>query len=303
MRFFTAGLVFLMLLLITTVASAKIVFSSKRDGVIGIYVMDDDGSNVTLLTDKLKPNLPRWSPDGKQIVFERWVNPHDSQRKHIFLMNADGTNIRQLTEPHRGRDRYATFSPDGKSIVFYKYERLPIPNPIPPGANIQGGKASINVMNLESGKVKEIAELGATFLDWSPEGKHIVCKNVSVFGQSGSNIWIMDADGHDPHELLPPPPPGVARYAPRWSPDGKQILYEHIQTRFEVVDGKGQLISLAYHFYIYDIVKKTSRRLVWIPKNWKIGGADWMDDGKSIVFSAVEIKLNRHYNVLICGVL
>ena len=89
-----------LILMLSTVASAKIVFDSKRDGVQGIYVMDDDGSNLTLLTDTLSPTFPRWSPDGKQIVFERQVHPHDTQRSHLFMMNADGTNLHQLTPPH-----------------------------------------------------------------------------------------------------------------------------------------------------------------------------------------------------------
>jgi TolB protein len=51
-------------------ASAKIVFESKRDGNYEIYVMDDDGSNIQRLTNNLLGDYsPRWSPDGKQIVF------------------------------------------------------------------------------------------------------------------------------------------------------------------------------------------------------------------------------------------
>ena len=282
-----------MLLLFSTVASGKIVFDSTRDGVRSIYVMDDDGSNVIRLTDTLKPNLPRWSPDGKQIVFERRVKANDSQRVHLFIMNADGSNIRQLTEPHAGYDSYPAFSPDGKSIVFSKYERVPVPNPIPPGlVHIAGGKDSVNVIDLKTGKVKKISDLGVNLPDWSPDGKHIVFSNVSTFGQSGSNIWIMDADGHNPRELLPPPVPGISRYSPRWSPDGKQILYDIIQTRFEVIDNKGHLIPLAFRFFIYDIKSKTSRQLL-IPKDWKISGSAWMDNGRSIVFSAVETELNK----------
>ena len=37
------------------VVNAKIVFDSTREGIEGIYVMDDDGGNVTLLTDMLHP--------------------------------------------------------------------------------------------------------------------------------------------------------------------------------------------------------------------------------------------------------
>ena len=42
----------LMLLLFDVVADAKVVFSSRRDGVKGVYVMDDDGSNQTLLIEE-----------------------------------------------------------------------------------------------------------------------------------------------------------------------------------------------------------------------------------------------------------
>ncbi|MYB64542.1 hypothetical protein F4X73_07605, partial [Candidatus Poribacteria bacterium] len=116
MRPFITACLCLALTIVVTMVSAKIVFTSSRDGTLGIYVMDDDGSNVKLLTDKLKPVAPRWSPDGKQIVFERRVFLDDSQRLHLFIMNADGTNIRQLTPPIDGRDVHPSFSSDGASI-------------------------------------------------------------------------------------------------------------------------------------------------------------------------------------------
>lgn len=290
MRFFLTTLC-LMLLLFSTVASAKIVFQSKRDGAVSIYIMEDDGSNVTLLTDVLIPSLPRWSPDGRQIVFERWTHPNDSQDRNILVMNADGTDIRQLTDPADAlRDGYPTFSPDGKSIVFRRYAPIQPPNPVPNNWDWNNGH-SICILDIESGEIETISEMAATFFDWSPDGKKIVCKNVATFGETHSNIWIMDADGHKPRELLPKPPAGVSRYRPRWSPDGKQILYYHIQTQFRVIDGKGHLIPLAYRFFIYDLRTKQFRQLR-IPKNWRIAGLDWMDNGKSVVLTAVEIKLN-----------
>ena len=57
-------------LLLSTAAHARIVFSSERDGGDGIYVMDDDGSNQTLIkqADGPVPFPYCWSPDGKQIL-------------------------------------------------------------------------------------------------------------------------------------------------------------------------------------------------------------------------------------------
>jgi len=102
----------LMLLLFDVVADAKIVFSSRRDGVKGVYVMDDDGSNQTLLIeegDRTFPHPSCWSPDGKQIAFEgKWGE---------YLMHPDGTNIRKLNTPRVPIGRMS-FSPDSKSLVF-----------------------------------------------------------------------------------------------------------------------------------------------------------------------------------------
>ena len=292
MRYVLTVLFTLMLLFSLSVASAKIVFQSKRDGVVGLYVMKDDGSNVTLLTDVLKPGLPRWSPDGKQIVFERWTSPNNSQDHNIFIMDADGTNLRELTDPADAQlDGYQTFSPDGNSIVFSRYAPIQPPNPVPNNWDWNNGN-SICILDLASGKIETISDMAVSFLDWSPDGKRIVFNGTPTFGVTHSNIWIMDADGGKPRELLPDPPPGVSRYNPRWSPDGKKILYENIQTKFEVIDGKGHLIPLAYYFSIYDLRTKQSQRLVGIPKNWRISGSDWMDDGKSLVFAAVKIKLH-----------
>ncbi len=247
----------LILLFLCTVANAKIVFSFKdTDNLSGIYVMDDDGSNTTLLTDTLSPRSPRWAPDGKQIVFERRVKLNDSQKVHLFIMNADGTNIRELTEPIQpdGRDLHASFSPDGKYIVFRRYERIDNDNK----------KHSICVMDIESGKVKKISDLGVNTPAWSPDGKQIVFTTIPVAGMSGGNVWIMGDNGRNARDLLPPPPEDgliISRWNPRWSPDGKQILYTEDRDKLDLIDGVLHYIPQGYYYFIYDLRSKQSKRL------------------------------------------
>ena len=66
-----------------------------------IFKMNSDGTGLVQLTnDFFSTNLPKFTPDGRQIVFiggifKRGANKNVSNE--IYIMNADGTNPRQLT--------------------------------------------------------------------------------------------------------------------------------------------------------------------------------------------------------------
>jgi hypothetical protein len=63
-----------------------------------IYLMDGDGSNVRRLTENAHmDNFPALSPDGKKIVFHRRVGGRGQFQ--LFMINADGTGERQMTNP------------------------------------------------------------------------------------------------------------------------------------------------------------------------------------------------------------
>lgn len=62
-----------------------------------IYMMNADGSNVTLLINRTGFYAwPTFSPDGRKIAFTYSLSFDDSQ---IYLMNADGSNVTRLTNP------------------------------------------------------------------------------------------------------------------------------------------------------------------------------------------------------------
>ena len=112
----------------------KLVFTSKRDGDLDIYTMDGNGKHVKRLTNELGyDGGPFWSYDGKQIVY-RAYHPQTEKEKtdyvallkqnlirptvlEIWVMNADGSNKRQVT--HLNKASFAPyFFPDGKRIIF-----------------------------------------------------------------------------------------------------------------------------------------------------------------------------------------
>ncbi len=270
----------LLLLLASTLVHTKIVFNSVRDGIYGIYVMDDDGSNQTLLTDAFRPRLPSWSPDGRQILFRRFV--HGSAI--LCLMNPDSTNIRQLTKADY-IDR-ASFSPDGKFLVF----RRTIEDP-------GDWKNRTVVLNIETGKMKEISDFWGVQHDWSPDGKHIICAEPWTHGVNNT-IWIMAADGHNLRPLIPTAAFDgefmIHRKYPRWSPDSQQIVFTQVE--WKTVRQMNAREGPFYKAFRYMICNRNGEnlRVLPIPKGMQGFSVDWMDDGESIVFSArADIPLNQ----------
>ncbi len=62
-----------------------------------IHTANRDGTNDQRITDPaIDSGLPAWSPDGKRIAFERFADSKGNTQ--VFIMDADGTNIMQLTK-------------------------------------------------------------------------------------------------------------------------------------------------------------------------------------------------------------
>lgn len=95
----------------------SLVFQSSRTGTgcRDIYVVSSDGrGEPEARTDTLAHDYyPKWSPDGTQIAFMS----NRSGDFEIYVMDADGGNVRQLTA-NRIHDRAPVWSPDGEYIAF-----------------------------------------------------------------------------------------------------------------------------------------------------------------------------------------
>lgn len=61
-----------------------------------------------------------FSPDSKHVIFssKRVHNPEESTNSDLWIVNIDGTNLRNLTKQNEGYDRHGKFSPSGKFIAY-----------------------------------------------------------------------------------------------------------------------------------------------------------------------------------------
>ena len=183
----------------------RIAFGNFRIGVGNseIYAMDADGNNLTRLAKhKWHDVVPSWSPDGSKIAFVSVRNGGFNTPQHIFVMNADGTERRNLTgDTHLRRNWGPTWSPDGRKIAFHSrfFD-------VPP-------RIDIFVITADGKELEQLTEDGRSRSPvYSPDGAKIAY--VSRRG-GDANIYLMDNDGRNMVKLTKTPP-GIDNESPSW---------------------------------------------------------------------------------------
>jgi TolB protein len=156
----------------------------------GLWLMKPDGKNPHALTtaDDIDPT---WSPDGSMIAFA-------SSRvglRQLFVMNADGSNIRQVTNlPDMGGR--SSWSPDGTKLAFYAG--------VAPDHNIY-------VINIDGTGLVQLTDGGDNLgPSWSPDGNWIA---FASFRDGNNEIYIIHPDGTGTTRLTNSP---ISDWQPRW---------------------------------------------------------------------------------------
>ncbi len=125
-----------------------------------------------------------WSQDGKQIAYAQQNSAHEL---HVWVMNADGSNQRQVTHiaAEEGRAQWPVLSPDGRQLAIQvgRYSKTE-------------NTSHIWTVDLASGSPIKLAAHDQPLLDetpaWFPDGRHIAFQS----NRSGRMaIWTMKADG------------------------------------------------------------------------------------------------------------
>ncbi len=182
----------------------RIAFAAFRFHVLNseIYVMDADGENeINLTKHKWSDARASWSPDGSKIAFVSFRDGRADTPRHIFVMNADGTGRRNLTEDTGLTDSFSpTWSPDGSKIAF--------------DSRIHWMTGDIYVMTADGEKLERLTDKEGNNRQpaYVQNGRRIAFDS----NRDGDyKIYLMDTTGRNVVKLTKTPP-GIGNVSSSW---------------------------------------------------------------------------------------
>ncbi|HXL21816.1 MAG TPA: S9 family peptidase [Candidatus Dormibacteraeota bacterium] len=249
---------------------------NRRDSSIWLIPADGSAPPRRLSAEGFSSNSPRWSPDGKTLAFLSARNsdsaaapPAETPKPQIYLlsMTGGGEGI-ALTKLKNAVQSYQ-WSPDGTRIVAVSSSGpLDAVAPADRKSDVRhythiqykfndtgwydDKRRHLWVVNLPGGDAKQITD-GQDWNDtdpqWSPDGTRIAFvsdRTGKAFDDSeNTDVWAIAASGGPLTKISDHP---FEDESPRWSPDGKQILFagqtaRHQFPKLYIADASGSAPS------------------------------------------------------------
>ena len=198
------------------ISAQEVVFSNDGKSVVYVSYPEDtlwkanrDGSDPVQLTDPpMRAFMPRWSPDGTEILFTGYSPAIDSGRGHICMVPSEGGSppelLPEISEQHTV---HANWSPDGHKIVFNGGSAEQFSN----------RASDIRILDLDSRQVTVVpGSNGLWGPRWSPDGRYLITESDDEL-----RLVIFDFNSQKWSDL--PQKGGVA--SAEWSRDGRFIYF------------------------------------------------------------------------------
>lgn len=218
-----------------------------------VFVANADGSSSQTLVPSARASSAVWSPDGSRVAFFA-LGPDVSTT--LFVVDADGTNMRRLTDASFFAHRPA-WSPDGTRIAYVGGggdQNIAVP---------QGTFIVVIGADGQSRPQALAPHDGTAGFDpvWSPDGKRI-----AFFTGQGDRtvVRVVDSDGGNERRL-------GRGFSPAWSPNGKRIAFARTT---------GDSTSV----WTMTPDGKHAKRITSGPRDSLVGATAWSPDGRRLAF-------------------
>ena len=161
-----------------------------------------DGSERMQLTmPPMQVMVPKWSPDGREILF---YGVGGGKEQRVYIISASGGAPRPASAGSGG-EMQSNWSPDGASIMYSDF----------PFFSKEPGKVAIHLLDLKTQKVETLPGSAGYFAPcWSPDGKYVAAMAVD-----GQRLVLFDFKAHAWTELVK----GWGLL--KWSQDGLYLYY------------------------------------------------------------------------------
>lgn len=216
-----------------------------------IYTVNPDGSDFKILEGHPERDFaPRWSPDGKHIMFTSVRDGHHE----IYRFNTQGKEVKKLTDGDYDSED-GDYSPDGKSIVF---------------VSNRTGNNELFIMDCQGKHARQLTATAAieSTPRWSPDGNRILFRRAAD-KDAEADLYTINKDGTNLKQLTNTP---SGEFHQSWSSDGQKISF------IVVEDG-------AFEMRIIPAEGGESRVLVR-KKGYQVFYPHWSPDNKYIAFTS-----------------
>lgn len=278
-----------------------IAFTSDRDGLDNLWIMNTDGSDLRQVTKEKERqvNNPVWTPDGQYLVGRKhYRNTRSLGAGEMWMYHRTGGEGLQLTrrrnwqqdagEPEVSPDgRYLYWSEDVTPSGFFEYNKDP-----------HGIIYAIQRLDRETGKTESFLreEGGSARPQLSPDGKtlafvrRIGLKTVLMLHdlESGRETELYDQLDHDQQEAwaIFGVYPGFS-----WMPDGASIVIWAKGKIWKIDVAGGKAAEIPFRARVRQTITDAVRFPVEVaPDRFNVKMLRWVTvspDGRSVVYAAL----------------